>query len=296
MKEWTPDFFVKHFGDITVSWVFIDCELILGAHDCQVKLQSSTFDTIEKTTIEDFIRTQFDGSPKPNEPNERLGQTSLAPGDTSSLNMRYQQPKGSVFDIKRIFGCHDSLDSNFFSVRAIQTLKGFWKAPSFLPWGGYSFPWTMFKAEQPNERWFHDWGIYLSPRGTVTRMHIDGTRTHAMLCMVSGQKKCYMLPPQCEAWFEAVYGSDEDPNHRYSEPCFQDLPQSMKDKLPMQALECTIGAGDVLFIPKNWLHEVHTTQSSVMITYNWLHGVADLCGSVVQQMWKGYAGTLFLNK
>jgi len=273
MKAWTPEFFVENFGDM------------------KVKLQSSTFDTMDKTTLKEFINDQFCGTPKPNDPHKQK-----APNDVSSLNLRYVQPSGILNDFKKMFGWYHLLGDEHFGVRAFQKLTDFWKAPSFLPWGGYSFPWTIFKAEQPNHRWFHDWGIYMSPRNTVTRMHIDGSRTHAVLCMISGQKKCYMMPPSCEAWFEPVYAIGDDPNHRHAEPCFQDCPQSMKDKLPMQAFECTINAGDVLFVPKNWLHEVHTTQPSVMITYNFLHGVRELCETVVLQIWRGYAATVFLNK
>jgi len=193
------------------------------------------------------------------------------------------------------------LCQKYFSCAAFAKLKQQWSAPTFLPRGGYSFPFTMFGAEQPNERWFYDFGLYLSPRGTITRMHIDGSRTHAILCLVRGQKQCLLLPPSTAYCFDNVFGATAYHDStwgdmRLAEPCFRDAPQSMKDKLPMQALECTLNAGEVLFIPKSWMHEVHTTESSFMLTYNFLHGIPDYLGSLFDQMWFGWGGARYLRK
>merc|ERR1712086_351476 len=126
----------------------------------------------------------------------------------------------------------------------------------------------------------------VSPRGTGTRMHIDGSRTHAVLCMVSGKKRCFLMPPSTSGWFENVY-EDCEFDMKKHQPYFRDCSQEMRQKLPMQPIEVTIEAGDVLFIPKCWMHEVFTEENSIMLTYNFLHGFRDLLGTLGQHLWFG---------
>jgi len=298
LKEWSPEFFVEHFGDI------------------RVKVQDSFFDSIGKmdmrtyfteiwpkfasteTSLTEKLDTLVD-HPGSTDADSKVMEDFVTASKTtvpSAPNTRYQQPSGYLAEFQRCFGLiSEQQAKDFFSCAAYLKLNEHWTTPKCFPTSGYCFPFTLFKPEQPNERWFYDFGIYTSPRGTLTRMHIDGSRTHAVLCLLSGQKKCILLPPSTAYCFQSAYDDDHLLQH-IGEPCFRDCPQRMKDQLPMQALECTLNAGEVLFVPKCWMHEVHTTESSIMLTFNFLHGLPDLAGTFWQHLWLGWGGGMFLNK
>ena len=94
------------------------------------------------------------------------------------------------------------------------------------------------------------------------------------------------MPPSTAAWFEFVYEDDEYEASK-AEPF---LHQIDPDILPVKPVEVIIRAGDVLFIPKDWIHEVHTIESSVMVTWNFLWGFNDLVGSILKHLVYGWGG------
>ena len=53
------------------------------------------------------------------------------------------------------------------------TLRDRWRPPAFMPTHRYSFPFTFFSPSGPNDRWFYDWGCYVTPKGAYTRLHVD---------------------------------------------------------------------------------------------------------------------------
>jgi len=265
LTRWTPQFLIEQFGHI------------------RVKLQGSFFDTVQKMTLQEYMTEIW----------PRCGTSDIS--GEAALNMRYQEPSGNAAELTRCFSrMTPEHMAGYFSCAAFVKLKDQWGAPSFMPSSGYTIPCTLFWPEQPNQRWFFDWGIYCSPRGTVTRLHMDASKTHTVLCLLSGQKKCLLMPPSTTYCFESLCPSEYTSEESKHMPCLRDSPQSLKDKLPMQPIEITLNAGEVLFLPKEWLHEVHTTENSIMVTYNFLHGVPDLLHSICRHIWLGWWGDYVL--
>ena len=101
--------------------------------------------------------------------------------------------------------------------------------------------------------------IFIGPRGAITPLHMDIWETHAWLAQLVGRKRWLLFPP------------DQRPLlYDYQvQPCQADL-----EKFPLfrkaSPLECTIGPGDVIFVPSGWAHEVISLDATISITHNYL--------------------------
>ena len=116
-----------------------------------MKLQGDYFYTQARMTLKGFFTELWPELTQSDEP------TAHVP------NLRYQQPGGLSADIDRIFGRLEGTSTRYFGYEAFKNFSHHWEAPRFLP-KVFSFPFTMFRAEPPNQRWFYDWGIYCSPK------------------------------------------------------------------------------------------------------------------------------------
>jgi len=119
----------------------------------------------------------------------------------------------------------------------------------FFDW--YAFVPSFMKLVYPR--------IFIGPRGAITPLHMDIWETHAWLAQLVGRKRWLLFPP------------DQRPLlYDYQvQPCQADL-----EKFPLfrkaSPLECTIGPGDVIFVPSGWAHEVISLDATISITHNYL--------------------------
>ncbi len=146
-----------------------------------------------------------------------------------------------------------------FSGRVLATLHADWARPYFLPAHGYLRPLVL--RSDPTRRRHPHFGVYISPRGAVTRLHVDGSETDAILCQFRGTKRFYLIAP--------------DQRHRLpaagdrAAPCLASA--DAPDFGDAEVLEAVVGPGDCIFMPRSWAHEVYTLEASVSLTYNFLH-------------------------
>jgi len=101
--------------------------------------------------------------------------------------------------------------------------------------------------------------IFIGPKGAITPLHCDIWETHAWLAQLVGRKRWLLFSPDQR---EFLYSYQV-------QPCQPDL-----EKFPLfrraRALECTIGPGDVIFVPSGWGHEVISLDTTISITHNYL--------------------------
>src|SRR5437016_651672 len=101
--------------------------------------------------------------------------------------------------------------------------------------------------------------IFIGPKGAITPLHCDIWETHAWLAQLVGRKRWLLFPPDQR---EFLYDYQV-------QPCQPDL-----EKFPLfsntRPLECTIGPGDVIFVPSGWSHEVISLDATISITHNYL--------------------------
>jgi hypothetical protein len=175
---------------------------------------------------------------------------------------RHVREDGSVDEVLPYLRYSENRDgAEGFTGLALKASKGMWSRPYFLPSRGYIYPLDLFSSDPTTKR-YPDFGIYISPRGAVTKLHTDGNWSNAVLCQFFGQKRCFLFPPRTETWLPRDWVTfkrsdiniNKNPAYGQAEP-----------------LEAVLNPGDILFIPRAWFHEVYTTQTSVSLTYNFVH-------------------------
>jgi hypothetical protein len=148
-----------------------------------------------------------------------------------------------------------------FTGAAFRALAADWARPAFLPAHGYVRPLALWSADPTRRRYPH-FGIYLSPRGAVTRLHVDGGETDAVLCQLRGRKRAFLIAPH-----ERPLLPDEDSRR----PAHPATPGFAPDFGGAHPIDVTLEEGETLFIPRSWAHEVYTLSASISLTYNFLH-------------------------
>jgi len=123
--------------------------------------------------------------------------------------------------------------------------------------------------------------IFIGPGGSVTPLHHDIWGTHAWLAQLVGRKRWILFSPDDR---ELLY----DYQVRPDQPDLERFPLFQKTK----PLECTIGPGDVIFVPSRWAHQVISLDPSISLTHNYMGPGCfwpSLTNSVREQLFKRLA-------
>jgi len=101
--------------------------------------------------------------------------------------------------------------------------------------------------------------IFIGPKGAITPLHCDIWETHAWLAQLIGRKRWLLFSPDQRRF---LYDYKVQPGDADLEkfPLFREA----------RPLECTIGPGDVIFVPGGWAHEVVSLDATISITHNYL--------------------------
>jgi Cupin-like domain len=114
--------------------------------------------------------------------------------------------------------------------------------------------------DDPDNRRVHFW----LGRGTVVPLHFD--RYPNYLVQVHGRKRAVLEPPGGPPG-QYVYAGNEHVSH--VDPSAPDL-EAFPDYRPGEAVEAALDAGDALFIPALWWHQI--TSDGVSISVNVWYG------------------------
>jgi hypothetical protein len=101
--------------------------------------------------------------------------------------------------------------------------------------------------------------IFIGPRGAITPLHHDIWGTHAWLAQLVGRKRWILFSPDQR---DLLY----DYQVRPDQPDLQRFPLFRKAK----PLECTIGPGDMIFVPSGWHHWVISLDPTISLTHNYM--------------------------
>jgi ribosomal protein L16 Arg81 hydroxylase len=101
--------------------------------------------------------------------------------------------------------------------------------------------------------------IFIGPKGAVTPLHHDIWDTHAWLAQLVGRKRWIMFPPDQR---HLRYGYQVQPD----QPDLEGFPRFQQ----ATPLECTIGPGDVIFVPSRWAHWVVSLDPTISLTHNYM--------------------------
>ncbi len=120
----------------------------------------------------------------------------------------------------------------------------------------YFFDWFVFLPEFMRLTYPR---IFIGPRGALTPLHLDIWGTHAWLAQLVGRKRWILFPPEQQG---LLYDCSVQPQN----PDFVRFPLFRQAK----PVECTIGPGDLIFVPGGWAHEVVSLDATLSITHNYM--------------------------
>jgi hypothetical protein len=101
--------------------------------------------------------------------------------------------------------------------------------------------------------------IFMGPKGAITPLHLDIWGTHAWLAQIVGRKRWILFPKDQQ---EFLYNCTVQPQ----KPDLERFPLYRNAK----PVECTIGPGDLIFVPGGWAHEVISLDATISITHNYM--------------------------
>jgi histone arginine demethylase JMJD6 len=118
--------------------------------------------------------------------------------------------------------------------------------------------------------------MFIGPRGAITPLHLDIWETHAWLAQLAGRKRWILFSPdQRKLLYEYTVQPQRPDCERF--PLFR----------ASKPVECTIGPGDLIFVPSGWSHEVISLDVTISITHNYMGPGcfwSGLSGSIKQQV------------
>lgn len=145
-----------------------------------------------------------------------------------------------------------------------QEVRDEWEFPYFLPNQGYLLPRrTGPEAQDLRTQPFPAKGLFISGSGARTGLHVDPWASDAVLCQAYGAKHWLMFAPELADRLMA--GAD-----------VMDLERPDYGKFPLAAgleptCEFTLLPGEMVYVPRGWLHAVRSLDDSISVTWNFVH-------------------------
>lgn len=231
LRRWSPEYFLSKFGDIIAP------------------VSGNFFHPEQQLRLSSFIELLRDFAAR--QPSD-FDVTSSVP------YLRLPCPEtGTATDRVKVFA----------------PLRDDWTVPYFLPRSLYAFPFDM-RGRGLEMRLFPEQSLLIAARGACTGLHVDRTNDTALICQVSGVKAAFLFPP-VETSYEHVR---EEFWHRKAgtlSPKTAAARDLLAGTFPcykgMDTYYAEVGPGDILVIPKRWPHEVFALETSVALTYNFMH-------------------------
>jgi hypothetical protein len=230
----------------TTSWNLQYFKNRFGAID--VAVSGDFFSPLSVSTLAEFIDTAYRLEDVP---------ADSVSADTTTPYLRLAHPTFGGVDFTTLF---------------FDALQDEWQKPYFLPRNFYFSPFMLI-GRAPNRTRFPEWGLFISPRGGVTGIHIDRTNDNTILASTFGRKVGFLFEPSPTVLeFLALEHRAREQGllnaiHRTSVI----LRGGQPEYSGLVAHYFELGPGEVLFIPKRWAHEVFTTSACVSLTYNFIH-------------------------
>ncbi|XP_078739243.1 2-oxoglutarate and iron-dependent oxygenase JMJD4 [Lampetra fluviatilis] len=142
--------------------------------------------------------------------------------------------------------------------------------------------------------------VYMGPRGSWTPFHADVFRSYSWSANVCGRKLWLLYPPGREealrdrlgnlpydvAAFDPPPAPAKDVAAEKSEPrdtAGKETGAALRKRRGNEPIEVIQEAGEIIFVPSGWHHQVHNLEDTISINHNWLNGCnVDLVWSFLQ--------------
>ncbi|XP_018426430.1 PREDICTED: jmjC domain-containing protein 4 [Nanorana parkeri] len=111
--------------------------------------------------------------------------------------------------------------------------------------------------------------VYMGPAGSWTPFHADVFRSYSWSANICGRKKWLLFPPGQEEHLRDCHGNLP---YDVTSAALQDpdlYPDCQKCCPP---IEVTQEAGEIIFVPSGWHHQVYNVIDTISINHNWVNG------------------------
>lgn len=137
----------------------------------------------------------------------------------------------------------------------------------------YTTP-VYFSSDWLNEYWDHlevdDYRfVYMGPKGSWTPFHADVFRSYSWSANICGRKKWLLYPPGQEEFLRDTHGNLA---YDVTSSELQDKGLYPHTGEACQPLEIIQEAGEIIFVPSGWHHQVYNLEDTISINHNWLNG------------------------
>lgn len=156
---------------------------------------------------------------------------------------------------------------------AILYLKD-WKFQQTVPeYSLYPCP-TYFQNDWLNEYTNGSYKfIYLGPKGSCTRLHVDVLCSFSWSTNICGRKRWYMIPPQYTYLLFDCFGNLAAHLHQDMEEG-EEGNNSFYPGLKLArsyAMEIIQESTETIFVPSGWYHTVENMQPTLSVNHNWIN-------------------------
>ncbi|XP_077160178.1 2-oxoglutarate and iron-dependent oxygenase JMJD4 [Paroedura picta] len=167
----------------------------------------------------------------------------------------------------------EHIKKNYRSPRGCLYLKDWHLHRAFPEQDVYTIP-IYFSSDWLNEYWdaikVDDYRfVYMGPKGSWTPFHADVFRSYSWSANICGRKKWLIYPP----------GQEENLRDRHGHLPFDITAPELKksNAYPRYAqstapVEIIQEAGEIVFIPSGWHHQVYNLEDTISINHNWVNG------------------------
>jgi hypothetical protein len=153
----------------------------------------------------------------------------------------------------------------FWSDAVFDAIAEDWGHPYFLPNTSYVMPFCKSpRTVLAHRDTFPYKGLFISSRGSRTRLHRDPFGTDAVLCQFYGSKRLTFYSPAEDG--KVRRGTKFVDPKRPNKALFPDFSSATP------VYEDELIAGEILYIPSGWFHDVETVADSISVTWNFAHG------------------------
>ncbi|TRZ00501.1 hypothetical protein DNTS_026637 [Danionella cerebrum] len=155
----------------------------------------------------------------------------------------------------------ESIQNGHSSPRGILYLKDWHMQRKFPEHNAYKTP-IYFSSDWLNEYWdtieVNDYRfVYMGPKGSCWSANI------------CGRKKWLLYPPGQEDFLRDCHGNLA---YDVTAPDLHDKSLYAQFEEACQPLEIIQEAGEIIFVPSGWHHQVYNLEDTISINHNWLNG------------------------
>lgn len=150
-------------------------------------------------------------------------------------------------------------------------LKDWHFARDFASYEAYVTP-VYFTSDWLNEFWSQRTDVeddcrfvYMGPKGSWTPFHADVFGSYSWSANVCGRKLWHLFPPGSEDTLRGPDGRLPYDITLLEHNCAHNAYRS-------PGLTVTQEAGEVIFVPSGWHHQVHNLEDTISINHNWFNG------------------------